>query len=137
QTSFIPTLTLGIPGSATMALMLGALMIQNIVPGPRMIEQHPAVFWGLIASMVVGNMMLLVLNVPLVGLWVKVARVPERWLFPAVLVFCCIGAFAITNNGSEILLLAMFGAFGYGCLKLGFEMPPFILGFVLAPLLEE
>ncbi|MGV6873450.1 tripartite tricarboxylate transporter permease [Pseudochelatococcus sp. B33] len=137
QTSFIPTLSLGIPGSATMALMLGALMIQGISPGPQIMTQHPALFWGLIASMWIGNLMLVVLNLPLVGLWVSMLRLPYRWLFPAILVFCCIGVYSINYSTLDIYLIALFGIGGYIFLKLNCEVTPFILGFVLGPMIEE
>ncbi|MGJ7036953.1 TctA family transporter [Shinella sp. BE166] len=137
QTSFIPTLSLGIPGSATMALMLGALMIQGISPGPQVMSQHPALFWGLIASMWIGNLLLVILNLPLVGLWVNMLRLPYRWLFPAILVFCCIGVFSINYSPLDIYLIAVFGLVGYVLVKLNCEVTPFILGFVLGPMIEE
>ncbi|WP_439619076.1 tripartite tricarboxylate transporter permease [Shinella sp.] len=137
QTSFIPTLSLGIPGSATMALMLGALMIQGISPGPQVMSQHPALFWGLIASMWIGNLLLVILNLPLVGLWVNMLRLPYRWLFPAILVFCCVGVFSINYSTLDIYLIAVFGLVGYVLVKLNCEVTPFILGFVLGPMIEE
>lgn len=137
QTSFIPTLTLGIPGSATMALMLGALLIQGITPGPRIMQEQPTLFWGLIASMVIGNLLLLVLNLPLVRLWVKLLDVPYRWLCPAILTFGCVGIYSIGFAASDIYIAAAFGLAGYLFLKLDLELAPFILGFILAPMLEE
>ncbi|GGE37963.1 hypothetical protein GCM10007276_14250 [Agaricicola taiwanensis] len=137
QTSFIPTLTLGIPGSATMALVLGALMIQGIVPGPQVITSHPSLFWGLIASMWIGNLLLVVLNLPLVGVWTSMLRIPYRVLFPGILVLCCIGVFSLKFNEVDIWLVALFGLAGYIFVKLDCEPAPFILGFVLGPMIEE
>jgi putative tricarboxylic transport membrane protein len=137
QTSFIPMLTLGIPSNPTMAMMIGALMIHGISPGPRVMTDKPELFWGLIASMWIGNLMLLVLNLPLVGLWVKLLRVPYRLLFPAIIAFCCIGAYAVNSNAFDLYVMAFFAAFGYLCLKLDCEPAPLILGFVLGPLMEE
>jgi TctA family transporter len=137
QTNFIPLLTLGIPGSATMALLLGAMIIQNIQPGPQVINQHPDVFWGLIASMWIGNLMLVVLNLPLVSVWVRLLKIPYRFLFPAILVFCSIGAYSVQSSVFDILLLAFFGAMGYLFIKLQISPIPLLLGFVLGPLLEE
>src|SRR5690606_4384476 len=118
QTAFIPTLTLGIPGSATMALMLGALMIQGISPGPQVMTERPTLFWGLIVSMWVGNLLLVVLNLPLVGLWIRMLRVPYRWLYPSILVLSCIGLFSINFSTTDLLLAAMFGFLGYLFMKL-------------------
>ncbi|MBL8661959.1 MAG: tripartite tricarboxylate transporter permease [Candidatus Odyssella sp.] len=137
QSSFIPLLTLGIPANPVMALMLAILLIQNIVPGPALVTTRPDVFWGVIASMWVGNLMLLVLNLPLIGLWVRLLGVPYRYLFPAILVFCCIGAYSTGGNVSEIWIMLAFAAFGYALLKLKFEPAPMLLGYVLAPLMEE
>jgi len=137
QTSFIPMLTLGIPSNPVMALMIGALMIQGIAPGPQIMTEKPDLFWGLIASMWVGNLMLVVLNLPLVGIWVKVLRVPYRFLFPTILVFMCIGAYSLSNNAFDCLTMALFGLLGYVCVKLECEPAPMILGFILGPLMEE
>ena len=137
QTSFIPTLTLGIPGSATMALMLGALTIQGITPGPQVMRDHPELFWGLVASMWIGNCLLVILNLPLVGMWIQLLKIPYRWLYPSILVFACVGVFTVNNSPLDLALAALFGLMGYVFLKLGLELSPFILGFILGPLLEE
>jgi len=137
QCAFIPTLTLGIPGSPALALMLGALMIQGITPGPQVMTKNPALFWGLVASMWIGNLMLVVLNLPLIGLWVKMLKVPYRWLFPAILMFACLGNYSVNNSPLEIYLAAAFGVLGYVFVKLGCEPVPLILGFVLGPMVEE
>jgi len=137
QTSFIPMLTLGIPANAVMALIVGALTIHGIQPGPRVMQSEPALMWGLIASMWLGNLMLLVINLPLIGVWVRLLKVPYRLLFPAVLVFCAVGAFSTNNATFEILVVAAFGVLGYFFIKVGAEPAPLILGFVLGPLLEE
>ena len=137
QTSFIPMLTLGIPANPTMALMIGALMIQGIQPGPQVMTERPALFWGLIASMWIGNLMLLVLNLPLIGLWIKVISVPYRLLFPAIFVFCCIGVFTVDAKIFDIYMLAGLSAVAYILLKLDCEPAPLILGFILGPMMEE
>jgi putative tricarboxylic transport membrane protein len=137
QTSFIPMLTLGIPGNAVMALMIGALMIQGIAPGPQVMSEKPDLFWGLIASMWVGNAMLIVLNLPLIGMWVKLLTVPYRYLFPSILVFMAIGVFSLSNNPFDVLIMGIFGVVGYICAKLECEPAPMILGFILGPLMEE
>ena len=137
QTSFIPMLTLGVPSNPTMALMIGALMIQGIQPGPQVLTQRPELFWGIVASMWIGNLFLLALNLPLIGLWVKLLAVPYRLLFPAILVFCCIGVFTINNNASDLFQLVLFSGLGYLLLKLGCEPAPLILGLVLGPMMEE
>jgi TctA family transporter len=137
QTSFIPMLTLGIPGNPTMAMMIGALMIHGIAPGPRVMTDRPGLFWGLIASMWIGNLMLVVLNLPLVGIWVRLLRVPYRLLYPAIIVFCCIGAYAINSKPFDVFVMAFFAVFGYVALKLDCEPAPLILGFVLGPMMEE
>jgi putative tricarboxylic transport membrane protein len=137
QTSFIPMLTLGIPGNPTMAMMIGALMIHGIAPGPRVMTDRPGLFWGLIASMWIGNLMLVVLNLPLVGLWVKLLRVPYRLMFPSIIVFCCIGAYTINSKSFDLYVMAFFAIFGYIALKLDCEPAPLILGFVLGPMMEE
>jgi putative tricarboxylic transport membrane protein len=137
QTAFIPLLTLGIPPNAVMALMMGAMIIQGIVPGPQVISRNPDLFWGMIASMWIGNLMLLIINLPLIGLWVKLLKVPYRLLFPAILVFCCIGIHSINADPGAIILTAFFGLIGYGLLKLGFELAPLLLGFILGGMVEE
>jgi TctA family transporter len=137
QTSFIPMLTLGIPGNAVMALMIGALMIQGIAPGPQVMNEKPELFWGLIASMWIGNAMLVILNLPLIGMWVKLLTVPYRFLFPAILVFMAIGVYSLSNNPFDVLIMAVFGIVGYFCAKLECEPAPMILGFILGPLMEE
>ena len=137
QTSFIPLLTLGIPPNAVMALMVGAMTIHGIVPGPQVMTKQPDLFWGLIASMWVGNLMLVVINLPLVGLWVRLLRVPYRMLFPAILIFCCIGVYSINNAPADVIMVATFGLVGYWLIKHDFEPAPMLLGFVLGPLMEE
>jgi TctA family transporter len=137
QTSFIPMLTLGIPGNAVMALMIGALMIQGIAPGPQVMTEKPELFWGLIASMWVGNLMLVVLNLPLIGMWIKLLTVPYRYLYPSILVFMAVGVFSLSNNPWDLVVMAVFGLLGYVCTKLECEPAPMILGFILGPLMEE
>jgi TctA family transporter len=137
QGDFIPTMSLGIPGDAVMALLLGALMIHGIQPGPRLIIEQPDIFWGLIASFWIGNIMLVVLNVPMIGLWVRLLSVPYRFLYPAALFFVCIGVFAARNEMFDVGATLLFGGFGYLLLQLGFEPAPILLGFVLGPRLEE
>lgn len=137
QASFIPMLSLGIPSNAVMALMVGAMMIHGITPGPQIMTKQPDLFWGMIASMLVGNVMLVVLNLPLIGLWVRLLRVPYAYLFPAILVFCCIGTYSLKNDVFDVVLMAGFGVFGYVLKKLDCEPAPLLLGFVLGPLLEE
>lgn len=137
QTAFIPLLTLGIPPNAVMALMVGAMTIHGIIPGPQVVTKNPQLFWGMIASMWVGNLMLLIINLPLVGLWVRLLKVPYSLLFPAILLFCCIGIYSINNSTSDVLFTAFFGLFGYALLKFGFEPAPLLLGFVLGRLMEE
>ncbi len=137
QTSFIPLLTLGLPPNAVMALMVGAMLIQGVIPGPQVIDRNPELFWGLVASMWIGNLMLLVINLPLIGLWVKLLRVPYRLLFPAIVLFCCIGIYSIGNTADMVYLTAVFGLVGYVLHKLEFEPAPLALGFVLGRLLEE
>ncbi|HLU19487.1 MAG TPA: tripartite tricarboxylate transporter permease [Pusillimonas sp.] len=137
QTSFIPLLTLGIPGNAVTALMLGAMTIHNIQPGPRVMSTHPDLFWGLIVSMWIGNLMLVILNLPLVGVWIKLLKVPYRILFPAILVFCTIGVYSLNYNVFDIWMLAIFGLVGYVWMKLRCEGAPLLLGLVLGPLMEE
>ena len=136
QTSFIPLLTLGIPSNAVMALMLGAMMIHNIQPGPQVMTNNPALFWGLIASMWLGNIMLIILNLPLIGIWVKLLTVPYRYLYPAILAFCCIGVYSVQNTTFDIQQAVVFGLIGYVLVKLDCEPAPLLLGFVLGPLME-
>ncbi len=137
QTSFIPLLTLGIPPNAVMALMVGAMTIHGIVPGPQVMTKQPDLFWGLIASMWIGNAMLVIINLPLVGLWVRLLRVPYRLLYPMILVFCCIGVYSLNNTPFDVVLTAIFGLVGYWFIKHDFEPAPMLLGFVLGPLMEE
>jgi TctA family transporter len=137
QCKFIPTLTLGIPASAVMALMLGALTIQGIAPGPQVMTQKPDLFWGLVASMWIGNAMLVILNLPLVGLWVTLLKVPYRLLFPAIMAFSCIGIYSVNNSPFELYLTAIFGIIGFIWMKLEMPPAPMLLGFVLGPLMEE
>jgi TctA family transporter len=137
QTSFIPMLTLGIPASAVMALLIGAMTIHNIQPGPQVMTSNPALFWGLIASMWIGNVMLVILNLPMIGMWIKLLTVPYRVLYPAILLFCSIGAFSIANNVLDIYVAVAFGILGYAFVKLRCEPAPLMLGFVLGPMMEE
>jgi TctA family transporter len=137
QTAFIPTLTLGIPGDAVMALMLGAMIIQGIQPGPSLVVEHPQMFWGLIASFWIGNVLLVILNIPLIGMWVRMLRIPYSILYPAILLFICIGVFSVNNNAFDVLLVMGFGVFGYVMTLLKFEPAPLLLGFILGPLMEE
>jgi len=137
QTSFIPLLTLGIPSNPVMALMIGAMMIQGIAPGPQVMTERPQLFWGMIASMWVGNLMLVVLNLPLIGMWIKLLMVPYRLLYPSILVFCCIGVYSISNSPFDVMQTAVFGVVGYVFAKLECEPAPLILGFILGPLMEE
>jgi len=137
QCKFIPMLTLGLPASGVMALMLGAMTIQGIQPGPQVMTQRPELFWGLIASMWIGNLMLVVLNLPMIGLWVKLLQVPYRLLFPAIMAFSAIGIYSVNNSSYEIYLTALFGVIGFVCMKLGFPLAPMLLGFVLGPMMEE
>ncbi|GAA5236736.1 tripartite tricarboxylate transporter permease [Verticiella sediminum] len=137
QTSFIPLLTLGIPGNAVMALMVGAMTIHNIQPGPQVISSHPELFWGLIASMWIGNLMLVILNLPLVGMWVKLLQVPYKILYPAILVFCSVGVYTLNYNVFDIYVTAAFGLIGYVWAKLKCEGAPLLLGLVLGPMMEE
>ncbi|NML43711.1 tripartite tricarboxylate transporter permease [Ramlibacter sp. G-1-2-2] len=137
QTSFIPLLTLGIPPNAVMALMVGAMTIHNIQPGPQVMTSNPQLFWGLIASMWIGNAMLIILNLPLIGMWIKLLTVPYRWLFPSIVLFCAIGVYSTNNNVFDIWMVAIFGVVGYGFIKLGCEPAPLLLGFILGPMMEE
>ncbi len=137
RTSFIPLMAIGIPENAVMALMMAAFIVKGIQPGPNMIAQHPDLFWGLVASMWIGNCFLLVLNVPMVKYWLSVFKIPYAALFPSILFFCCIGTFSINNNLDDIYVTAVFGLLGYGFLRLGLEAAPLMLGFILGPMLEE
>lgn len=137
QTSFIPLLTLGIPPNAVMALMVGAMMVHNIQPGPQVMTSNPTLFWGMIASMWIGNLMLVILNLPLIGIWVQLLKVPYRLLYPAVLMFCSIGVFTVNNNSFDVLITVMFGVLGIVFIKFGCEAAPLLLGFILGPMMEE
>ena len=137
QTSFIPMLTLGIPSNPVMALMIGALIIQGITPGPNVVTDKPDLFWGVIASMWIGNFMLVLLNLPLIGIWVRLLTVPYHILFPAIMAFCCIGVYSVNNNTFDVYTMAMFGVLGYVLVKLDCEPAPLLLGFVIGPMLEE
>ena len=137
QTSFIPMLTLGIPPNAVMALMIGAMTIHNIQPGPQVMTSNPSLFWGLIASMWIGNLMLVILNLPLIGLWIQLLKVPYRLLYPAILVFCCIGVYSINNNTFDVYVTVVCAALGYLFYKLRCEPAPLLLGFILGPMMEE
>jgi TctA family transporter len=137
QTSFIPLLTLGIPPNAVMALMVGAMTIHNIQPGPQVMTSNPELFWGLIASMWIGNAMLIILNLPLIGIWIKLLSVPYRWLYPSIVLFCAIGVYSTNNNTFDIWLVGLFGVIGYLFIKLGTEPAPLLLGFILGPMMEE
>jgi putative tricarboxylic transport membrane protein len=136
QGSFIPLLTLGIPSNVVMAMLLGALIIHGVTPGPLLLTQHPEIFWGVTASMYLGNVMLLVLNLPLIGLWVQVLKVPYPILMPLIILFCLIGAYTINNSVMDVLFMLIFGLVGYGMKKLKYDAPPFILAFVLGPMME-
>jgi len=137
QTSFIPMLTLGIPSNPVMALMIGALIIQGIQPGPAVMTQQPALFWGLIVSMWIGNFFLILLNLPLVGMWAKMLTIPYHVLFPGIMVFCAIGVFSLNNTSFDVYLMALFGVLGYVFAKLKCEPAPMLLGFILGPMMEE
>jgi TctA family transporter len=137
QTAFIPTLTLGIPGTATMALVLGALMVHGIQPGPTMIASQPSIFWGLIASFLIGNVFLVILNVPLIGVWVSMLKIPYRLLYPIVLSIMIMAAYSVSKNAFDITMLAVFGTIGYFLFKCGYDFSPLLLGFVLSPMIED
>lgn len=137
QTSFIPLLTLGIPANAVMALMVGALIIQGIQPGPRMIEAQPDLFWGLIASMWIGNLMLVIINLPMIGMWVRLLKVPYDLMYPAILIFCAIGVYSLNNNSFDVYVTVVFGFLGYLFSKIGCPPAPMLIGFVLGPMMEE
>jgi len=137
QTSFIPLLTLGVPSNPVMALMVGAMIIQGIQPGPSVIVEQPALFWGIVASMWIGNLFLIILNLPLIGMWVKIVSIPYQYLYPAILVFCSIGVFSLKNSEMDIYLMALFGILGYVLTKLDCEPAPMLLAFILGPMMEE
>jgi len=137
QTAFIPTLSLGIPGSATMAVMLGTLIMNGIAPGPQLMMTHPEVVWGLAASFWIGNVLLVLLNVPLIGLWVRLLRVPYHLLYPAILILICVGTYTIRSSTFDIMLVLMFGVAGYGLRLLRFQLAPVLIGFILGPMIEE
>jgi putative tricarboxylic transport membrane protein len=137
QTAFIPLLTLGIPPNAVMALMVGAMTIHGIIPGPQIMSKQPDLFWGMVASMWIGNVMLLIINLPLIGLWVRLLKIPYRLMFPSIVLLCCIGIYSINNSPAEVFMAAAFGMFGYFLVKFGFEPAPLLLGFVLGKLMEE
>jgi TctA family transporter len=137
QTSFIPLLTLGIPPNPVMALMVGAMIIQGIQPGPQVMSEKPQLFWGMVVSMWIGNLMLVILNLPLIGMWIKLLTVPYRLLYPAILVFCCIGVYSLSNSPFDVVITASFGLIGYLFLKLDCEPAPLLLGFILGPMMEE
>jgi TctA family transporter len=137
QTSFIPLLTLGLPSNAVMALMMGAMIIQGIAPGSAVMDKRPDLFWGMVASMWIGNAMLLIINLPLLGIWVKVLSVPYRLLYPAVLLFCVLGVYSTNTEAEQLVLTAMFAVFGYVLVRFGCEPAPLVLGFILGPVMEE
>ena len=137
QMSFIPLLTLGVPANVTMALMAGAMLMQGIQPGPAVIQEQPQLFWGLVVSMWVGNLMLVLLNLPLVGLWVKLLSIPYEYLYPAIAAFCCVGVYSLSNSPFDVYVMVVFGLLGYVFKKLGAEPAPFIMGMILGPMMEE
>ena len=137
QACFIPMLSLGIPPNALMALMIGAMMVHGITPGPEIISKQPALFWGLIASMWIGNLMLVILNLPLIGIWVKLLQVPYSYLFPSIIILCCIGTFTLNSSTADVMVMTVFGVIGYALRKLESEPAPLLLGLVLGPMLEE
>ncbi|WP_425090857.1 tripartite tricarboxylate transporter permease [Tropicimonas sp. S265A] len=137
QTAFIPTLTLGVPGSASMALVIGALMMYGIVPGPRLLVEHSDLFWGLVASFLIGNILLLILNIPLIGLWVRLLKIPYKYMYPTIIVLICVGVYSLNNNVFDVWLTLVFGWAGYLMRLFRFEPAPFLIGFVLGPMMEE
>jgi TctA family transporter len=137
QTAFIPTLTLGVPGSASMALVIGALMMYGIVPGPRLLVDHSDLFWGLVASFLIGNVLLLILNIPMIGLWVRLLKIPYKYMYPTIIVLICMGVYSLNNNVFDIWLTLAFGWAGYLMKLFRFEPAPFLIGFVLGPMMEE
>jgi putative tricarboxylic transport membrane protein len=136
SSSFIPMLTLGIPPNVILAVLFGAFMIHGIVPGPLLIKEHPEVFWGVLGSMYIGNIMLLIMNLPLIPMWVQVLKIPDRILYPLMLLFCVVGAYCINNSVFDIFVMVIFGVVGYLFKKFGYECAPLILGFILGPMLE-
>ena len=137
QTAFVPTLSLGIPGTPTMAIMIGALMIHGIVPGPMLMSNEPQLFWGLVASFWIGNVLLLVINIPLIGLWVSFLNVPYRLLYPAIIILICVGSYSLKNSTFDVLVMLVVGVAAYGLRRHGFLPAPLLIGFVLSPMLEE
>lgn len=137
QTAFVPSLSLGIPGDAVMAIMLGALIIHGIQPGPTLINEQPEMFWGLVVSFAIGNIMLVLLNIPTIGIWVSLLRIPFKWLYPAILVFVALGVYSVNNNSFDIYMVAIFGVLGYLFMLLRFEAAPLLLGYILGPMVEE
>ena len=137
QTSFIPLLTLGLPSNAIMALMMGAMLILGIQPGSAVMTKRPDLFWGMVASMWIGNLMLVIINMPLIGIWVRLLSVPYRMLYPAILLFCVIGIYATNTNFVQMVMTALFALFGYILIKFECEPAPLVLGFILGPLMEE
>jgi putative tricarboxylic transport membrane protein len=135
--SFVPLLALGIPPNISMGILLGALMIHNVIPGPLLISQRPEIFWGIIASMYIGNIMLVLLNLPLIGIWVQVLKIPYRLLMPLILLCCLIGAYSINNNVADVITMNIFGVVGYVLRKFDYEMAPLILAYILGPMLEK
>jgi putative tricarboxylic transport membrane protein len=136
QAAFIPLLTLGLPANVVMALLLGALILHGVTPGPLLMTQNPDIFWGVIASMYLGNIMLLVLNLPLIGLWVQLLRIPYPYLMPLIIIFCILGAYSVANSLADVFFMFLFGLVGYIMKKLKFDSPPLVLAFVLGPLVE-
>ncbi|MEG0412265.1 MAG: tripartite tricarboxylate transporter permease [Comamonas sp.] len=137
QTAFVPSLSLGIPGDAVMAIMLGALIIHGIQPGPMLINEQPEMFWGLVVSFFIGNIMLVLLNIPTIGIWVSLLRIPFTWLYPAILVFVALGVYSVNNNHFDIYMVAVLGVVGYIFMLLRFEAAPLLLGYILGPMVEE
>jgi putative tricarboxylic transport membrane protein len=137
QTTFIPLLTLGLPSTAVMALVGGAMTLHGVVPGPQVITKHPDLFWGVVSSMWIGNLMLVIINLPLIGIWVKFLKVPYHLLFPMIVLFCCIGIYSVNSRPSDVLEVAAFGAIGYVFFKMRFELAPLLLGLVLGAMLED
>ena len=137
QAAFIPMLSLGIPANVIMAMLLGALMVYGITPGPLLLRDHPGLFWGLVSSMYVGNIMLIVLNLPLIPIWVQIIRIPYTYLFPAILIFCVIGSYSLNNNIGDVIVMAVFGVVGYLMKRYDLEAAPLVLALILGPLLED
>jgi putative tricarboxylic transport membrane protein len=137
QTAFVPTLMLGVPGDTVMALVLGALLIHGVIPGPRLISDSPDLFWGLVVSFLFGNIMLVILNLPLIRIWLYILSIPYRILFPVTIALICIGVYSVNNSFFDIFLVLFFGLVGYGMIRLGFEPAPLLLGFILGPMMEQ